>query len=79
VVQAPWPYPAITTYKPGNHSVRTERWRYIRYNTGEEELYDHDADPHEWHNLAASTAMAEMKRTLARHIPTVASDGAQNE
>ena len=33
-------------------SLRTLRWRYVRYNDGQEELYDHDADPHEWTNLA---------------------------
>ncbi|MEO1583787.1 MAG: sulfatase [Planctomycetota bacterium] len=33
-------------------SLRTERFRYIRYNTGLEELYDHAADPHEWWNIA---------------------------
>jgi arylsulfatase A-like enzyme len=33
-------------------SLRTLRWRYVRYNNGQEELYDHDADPHEWMNLA---------------------------
>ena len=26
--------------QPGNHAVRTERWRYIRYADGCEELYD---------------------------------------
>lgn len=33
-------------------SLRTERHRYIRCRNGEEELYDHDGDPHEWENLA---------------------------
>lgn len=35
-------------------SVRTRRWRYIRYNNGAEELYDHDTDPKEWNNVAAN-------------------------
>ena len=35
-----------------NHGVRSERWRYIRYADGSEELYDMAADPNEWHNLA---------------------------
>ena len=29
-----WPHAAITTWNPGNHSIRTERWRYIRYHNG---------------------------------------------
>lgn len=47
--------PVITTWGKGNHSLRTERWRYTRYADGEEELYDHSTDPHEWTNLARLT------------------------
>ena len=38
---------------PSNHhySVRTRDWRYILYNTGEEELYNNSNDPKEWNNL----------------------------
>ena len=32
--------PAITSHGPGNHGVRSENWRYIRYADGSEELYD---------------------------------------
>lgn len=46
--QVAWARPAVSTMKAGNHAVRTDRWRYIRYAGGGEELYDHDADPHEW-------------------------------
>jgi arylsulfatase A-like enzyme len=35
----------------GWHTVRTRRWRYIRYSDGNEELYDHSRDPQEWYNL----------------------------
>jgi arylsulfatase A-like enzyme len=34
-------------------AVRSERWMYVRYTTGEEELYDLRADPYELRNLAA--------------------------
>lgn len=35
-------------------SVRTERWRYTEWDDGRQgaELYDHDLDPEEYHNLA---------------------------
>ena len=32
------PWPALTTHGPGNHAVRTEQLRYIRYADGSEEL-----------------------------------------
>jgi arylsulfatase A-like enzyme len=31
---APRERPAVTTHNPGNHAVRTERWRYVRYADG---------------------------------------------
>lgn len=65
-----WDHPALTTHHPGNHAVRSERWRYIRYANGEEELYDHETDPHEWHNLAGMEDLSEIKRDLATHLPT---------
>lgn len=46
--------PAITSHNQGNNAIRSEKWRYIRYADGSEELYDMTADPHEWHNLAGS-------------------------
>jgi hypothetical protein len=49
-------------------TLRTERWRYIRYRDGSEELYDHDSDPHEWVNLAADPGHAGRKRRLAEQL-----------
>src|SRR5262249_20289697 len=66
---APRPWPAVTTHNRGNHSVRSERWRYIRYADGSEELYDHQADPHEWTNLAHDPGLAQIKRDHARWLP----------
>ncbi len=43
--------PAICTHNAGNHSVCDERWRYVVYADGSEELYDRRSDPHEFHNL----------------------------
>lgn len=61
--------PALTTYQRGNHSVRTQRWRYIRYVDGGEELYDHDNDEMEWTNLAGDSRYDDLKRQLARWMP----------
>ena len=49
-------------------SLRTKRWRYIRYNNGAEELYDHDKDPHEWNNLAKNPEFGQIKMDLRRQI-----------
>jgi arylsulfatase A-like enzyme len=67
--KAAWDTPAITTHLPNNHAVRSERWRYIRYANGDEELYDHDADPHEWTNLAKDDKHAAVKKELVKWLP----------
>ncbi|MFC4993388.1 hypothetical protein [Rubritalea tangerina] len=52
---AEWPHLALCTHKRGNHTVRSKHFRYIRYQDGSEELYDHRSDPHEWNNLVVSS------------------------
>ena len=69
--EADWPHHAITTYQFGNHSVRTRHYRYIRYKDGDEELYDHRVDPHEWHNLALLPEHADLKARLRSLLPAV--------
>ena len=59
----------LTTYGRGNHSIRTSRFRYIRYLDGSEELYDHQTDPNEFTNLADRPAYAEQKQSLAELLP----------
>lgn len=66
---AAWDRPALTTAGFKNHALRTERWRYIRYEDGSEELYDHDKDPLERANLAASAEFAQVKADLQKWLP----------
>lgn len=66
---ADWQWPAITTHNQNNHSVRSKRWRYIRYADGSEELYDHHRDPNEWTNLARDKRYARVIAEHARWLP----------
>ncbi|AQT67228.1 Arylsulfatase [Anaerohalosphaera lusitana] len=64
-----WPYAAVTTYGRNNHAVRTERYRYIHYEDGSEELYDHKSDDNEWHNLADKEGYEQVKARLKKYLP----------
>ena len=78
---AAWTRPAVTTYQQNNHAVRSERYRYIRYVDGSEELYDHQTDPQEWVNLASDEKYASVIEEHARWLPSVnvADAGKKNE
>ncbi len=64
-----WERPVLTTHGRNNHSLRTTRWRYIRYADGSEELYDHEADPNEWRNVANRPDLANVKQRLTKWLP----------
>lgn len=62
---------ALTTYGWSNHSLRTKDFRYIRYEDGSEELYDHKNDPNEFDNLAHDAAYSGVKKNLKQRLPKV--------
>ena len=62
----------ITTFDAGNVTLRTIKWRYIRYADGSEELYNHQTDPNEWSNLAKDPKYAELVKDLRNRVPAAA-------
>jgi len=64
----------VCTHLFKNHSIRSDRYRYISYQDGFEELYDHSVDPFEFHNLIFTpegkkkyaSVVAEMKQWLPK-------------
>jgi len=60
-------YTAAGTSDKPSYAVRTERYRYIRYSDGAQELYDHQTDPREATNRLAANAVppAELAATIA--------------
>ncbi|MFT6809270.1 MAG: arylsulfatase A-like enzyme [Saprospiraceae bacterium] len=61
--------PAISSLGPDYHAVRDERYRYISYGDGQEELYDHNVDPEEWNNIAGDNDYAGVIERLKVHVP----------
>lgn len=51
---------------PELHGLRTRRWTYVEYVTGERELYDNDADPDQLENLAADADPALLEALSGR-------------
>lgn len=64
-----WQEYTHTTFGIGNHTVSTERWQYIHYFDGSEELYDLQEDPDEFVNLAKDTEYTGTKTKLHQYLP----------
>jgi iduronate 2-sulfatase len=78
-LNAKWDKAAVTQVLRGEggprimgYSVRTERWRYTEWDGGKAgaELYDHDTDPHEWHNLAKEEKFVKTIADLKKLLPS---------
>ncbi len=72
---APWKNAAYTQVQRGNvlgRSVRTERWRYTEWDEGRAgaELYDHQTDSLERHNLAGDSEWAAVQLQLRGLLQT---------
>ena len=67
--EADWPNYARTSFGPGNYAIISERYRYIQYNDGSEEFYDHETDPNEWYNVINKEELAESIEQHRAQIP----------
>ena len=73
--ETPWPYVSIIQMNKDHFAIQGERFRYIRYNDGSEELYDHQVDLDEIHNLANNPEYDTVKVRLGKHVPEVKKHG----
>lgn len=63
-----------------HYAIRTDRYRYILYNNGKEELYDHQNDPSEWNNLVKDNLdnqniLLEMRDKMAMMVSPLKLNG----
>lgn len=61
--------PVLTTHGRKNHALRTHDWRFIHYEDGSMELYDHRIDPEEWQNLALNPELGGKLDSLKKFLP----------
>jgi arylsulfatase A-like enzyme len=60
---------ALTTFAMNNHAIKKDGYRYIRYEDGTEEFYDHSKDPNEWYNEASNPKYKSKLATLKAFLP----------
>ncbi|MEM9368250.1 MAG: sulfatase [Planctomycetota bacterium] len=73
-----WPHTVITSYGPGNHAIQSQTHRFYQYADGSRELYDHQMDPNEWHNLAGKAHFQSLMDKLAADVPNAPAPVASN-
>ncbi len=60
---------ALTTFGMNNHAIKKDGFRYIQYEDGKEEFYDHSIDPNEWNNEASNPKYADKMEELKGYLP----------
>lgn len=65
----------VYSYNRAHLALRSDRWSYMRYADGTEELYDMQADPNQFTNLAKNTAhvetMVDLRQRMGQWIAKV--------
>ena len=64
-----WRDAILTVYPRGGNTLRSDRYRYIHYEDGSEEFYDHASDPNEWTNLAENPEYTKSIERLRTQLP----------
>ncbi len=67
-----------------HYAIKTDRYRYILYNNGREELYDHQNDPNEWTNLvfsrdADTSLLINLRNKMATMVAPIQLNGLKNK
>lgn len=70
---APWHIEIVqqlddSLIKKQNYTLRNRDFRYILYKDGNEELYDHQIDTHEWNNLSENHDYRKIKKKMKRDL-----------
>lgn len=68
-VKAKREWPAITTANQNNHAVVTDKWRFIQYADGSQELYNVQKDWDEHKNLASNPKYKKVIGELSKSLP----------
>ena len=63
-----WNHPGVTVSSEGT-SILTEKYHYIKYVSGAEELYDTQKDSMEWNNLITDSKYKEVVTELKKYVP----------
>ena len=64
-----WPHVAVTSHVEGNAAVTYDRYHYIKYADGSEEMYDHQTDPREFKGLAQRPELKSVIKRIAASLP----------
>jgi arylsulfatase A-like enzyme len=68
LIEEPGTLSGAEVWGPGFEAIRTERYVYAEFTTGETELYDLQSDPFELQSLHADPAFDTIKAELADHL-----------